>query len=442
MRLPVIAIVGRPNVGKSAFFNAVVGSRVSIVDEVAGVTRDRVSMEVKFSGRVFELIDTGGIGLFDEAMLKEEIENQIDIAIMSADAIIFIVDIREGEMPLDKEVARRLRKLDKPVLLVANKADHLTQHHELHHFMKLGFGEPLPVSALERRSVFEAIDMILDRLPVQEEEETADAAPKIAIVGKMNSGKSTLVNHLAKEDRVIVSEIPGTTRDSVDVRVTLDNQTFVVIDTAGLRRKKSVRDSVEFYGQARAARAIRRADLVLFLIDVERDVSLVDKGIADAILAEHKPCILCLTKWDLAEGYSTDAYTEYITSRLPNLRFAPLSCMSSKTNFNIKKTFAMIPELMEQASHRVSTAQINEVLQEALVRRSPRVKKSRVPKIYFGTQVDVSPPTIVAFVNDAQLFNDEYRRYLVNRFRDVLPYTEIPIKLIFRGKEQEGKRKS
>ncbi|MFH1998687.1 MAG: ribosome biogenesis GTPase Der [Planctomycetota bacterium] len=442
MRLPVIAIVGRPNVGKSAFFNAVVGSRVSIVDEVAGVTRDRVSMEVKYSGRVFELIDTGGIGLFDEALLKEEIESQIDIAITSADGILFIVDIREGLMPLDQEVARRLRRLDKPVLLVANKADHLAMQYESHHFHSLGLGAPLPVSALERRSVFEAIELMLEKIPVFEEEEAAEIVPKIAVVGKMNSGKSTLVNHLAQADRVIVSEIPGTTRDSVDVRVTLDGQTFVVIDTAGLRRTKSVRDSVEFYGQARAARAIRRADLVLLMIDVEREISLVDKSIADAILEEYKPCILCLSKWDLAVDYSTETYEEYVNARLPNLKFTPLSFISCKTNFNIKKTFAMIPELMTQAGHRTSTAQINQVLQEAFARRTPRVKKSRVPKVYFGTQVEVYPPTIVVFVNDKSLFNDEYNRYLTGRFRESLPYPEVPIKIIFRGKEQQEKRKS
>ncbi|MHC4945713.1 MAG: ribosome biogenesis GTPase Der [Planctomycetota bacterium] len=341
MKLPVIAIVGRPNVGKSAFFNAVAGSRVSIVDDVAGVTRDRVSMEIRHSGRVFELIDTGGLGLFDEAMLKEEIESQIDIALASADGVLFLVDIREGLVPLDQEVANRLRKISKPVVLVANKADNLNQTYECHAFHVMGFGEPLPASALERRSVFEALDRILDLIPQAEAEEAEEPHPKVAIVGKRNAGKSTLVNHLAQEDRVIVSQIPGTTRDSVDVRVKLDDLAFTVIDTAGLRRKKSIQDSVEFYGQARAARAIRRADVVLLLIDATQEISQVDKTIAETIMESYKPCIVCLSKWDLAKGHSSEAFAEYVASRLPGLSFAPLTCISSMTGVNIKETFAL-----------------------------------------------------------------------------------------------------
>ena len=253
MKLPVVAIVGRPNVGKSAFFNAVVRSRVSIVDDVAGVTRDRIAMEVMHDGRRFELIDTGGIGLFDEALLREEVERQIQIAIASADAILYMVDIREGVTALDQEVARRLRALEKPVLLVANKADSFNLARERHQFYGLGFGEALAISAMDGRSVREAVGAVLKLIPRQpEEDEVRGDVPRVAIVGKMNAGKSTLVNYLAREERVIVSEIPGTTRDSVDVRVELDGESFIVIDTAGVRRKKSIQDSVEFYGQARA----------------------------------------------------------------------------------------------------------------------------------------------------------------------------------------------
>lgn len=438
MRIPVIAIVGRPNVGKSAFFNALVGSRVSIVDDVAGVTRDRVSMEIRHNARTLELIDTGGIGLFDEALLREEIESQIEIAIASADGVLFLVDIREGMVPLDREVADRLRKINKPVVLVANKADHLLAAHECHQFHKLGLGEPLPASALERRSVFEALETVLDQLPVfEDEEEAASPVPKVAIVGKRNSGKSTLVNTLAKEDRVIVSEIPGTTRDSVDVRIGIDENGFTVIDTAGLRKKKSVQDSVEFYGQARTARAIRRADVVLLLVDATRDISQVDKGIADMVVEACKPCILGLNKWDLAQDHGAEAFEEYVAARLPNLRFAPLTFLSALTGFNVRKTFSLIRDLTDQANFRVSTSEINRVLQDALTRRSPRVKKSRVPRIYFGVQVSVAPPTILAFVNDPKLFNDEYRRYLVNRFQEALPFKEVPLRILFRGKPKK-----
>lgn len=439
MRLPVIAIVGRPNVGKSAFFNAVVGSRVSIVDAMAGVTRDRVSMEVEIKGRCIELIDTGGIGLFDEALLKEEIENQIEIAIASADGVLFMVDIRDGLTSLDEEVARKLRKLNKPVLLVANKADHLSMEHRAHDFLRLGFDDPLPVSALGRRSVYEAVESLLEKMPAAAmEEELVFTEAKVAVVGKMNSGKSTLVNHLAHEDRVIVSEIPGTTRDSVDVRVEFGGHTFTVIDTAGLRRKKAIQDSVEFYGQARASRAIRRADVVILLIDATRDISQVDKRIAEAIVESYKPCVICLNKWDLTEDHSVDDFAEYVAVRLPGLNFAPLICLSAKTGFNIQDVFRLVHELREQAGHRVSTAQINKVLQEAITRRSPRMRRSKVAKIYFGAQVEIEPPTVVVFVNDPSLFNEEYRRYLANRLRLELPYGEVPVKIAFKGKPRSS----
>jgi len=384
MKLPVIAIVGRPNVGKSAFFNAVVGSRISIVDPMAGVTRDRVSTEVVYNNTRFELFDTGGIGQFDEALLKDEIEHQIGIAIAAADAVLFMVDIREGITALDKVVAARLRTIGKPILLIANKADTMHLENEKHQFYPLGYGEAIPVSALERRSIFESIDLILDKLPdsFSTDEEIGDV-PRVAIVGKMNAGKSTLVNYLAKENRVIVSEIPGTTRDSVDVRVEIDGNQFIAIDTAGLRKKKSIQDSVDFYGQARATKAIRRADVVILLKDVTQEVSSVDKKIATVIMENYKPCIIALTKWDLTKARDIDPeqYGPYISATLPGLRAAPLTFISSLTGFNIKETFDVVPELWRQAGERVSTATVNKVIQDAVVRRTPGAKKSRVAKV-------------------------------------------------------------
>jgi GTP-binding protein len=403
---------------------------------MAGVTRDRVSQEVTVGGRRFELIDTGGIGLFDEALLREEIQQQIEIAIHSADAVIFMVDIRDGVLPLDYEVAKRLRALNKPVLLVANKADTLKIEYECFPFHGLGFGDPLPVSALEGRSVFEATERILERVPIShEEEEERTGIPKVAIVGKMNAGKSTLVNFLAREERVIVSEIPGTTRDSVDVRVEINGLKLLVIDTAGIRKKRSIQDSVAFYGQARSARAIRRADVVLLLLDVTEKVSAVDKRIAEAVREAYKPCILCLNKWDLAEGYTPDAFTEYLWKILPGLRFAPLAFISAKTGFNVKETLRMIPDLWKQAGERVSPSLINKVLNEAFRRRSPRTPRSKVPRIYFGTQVGVYPPSLLIFVNLPTLFGTEYKRYLEGRFRESMAFREVPIKIRFRGKE-------
>ncbi len=441
---PVIAIVGRPNVGKSSLFNAMIGKRISIVDPTAGVTRDRISAEVTYSARTFELIDTGGIGLFDQTLLKGEIEEQISLAIDLADALIFVVDVREGRTLLDENVAVLLRKCRKPVVLVANKAD--TPHLEdlRHGFHSLGFGDPLPVSAAERRGVFSAIDRLYDLLPFAEVEdddpttEGEDQPIQVAVVGRMNAGKSTLVNVLVGEERVIVSDVPGTTRDSVDVPFKIGGRDYVVIDTAGLRRKRSVQDSVDFYGQARAERSIRRADVVLLMLDVTRDIATVDKKIADLVITSYKPCVLTVSKWDLSEGHTTSEYETYVNDRLRGFHYMPLSFISSKDSFNIESTFELVAEMYDQTSTRVNTAQINKVLEQAIAKRAPQLRKSRLAKIYFGMQVEVRPPTIIVFVNDIKLFNREYRRYLGNRFREALPFGEVPIKIAFRGKDRVG----
>lgn len=440
---PVVAIVGRPNVGKSSLFNAMIGKRISIVDPTAGVTRDRISAEVTYSARTFELIDTGGIGLFDQTLLKGEIEEQISLAIDLADALIFVVDVREGRTLLDENVAALLRKSRKPVVLVANKADTPRLEDLRHGFHSLGFGDPLPVSAVERRGVFSAIDRIYDLLPFAEIDDDdptgeVDQPIKVAVVGRMNSGKSTLVNFLAGEERVIVSDVPGTTRDAVDVPFKIGGRDYVVIDTAGLRRKRSIQDSVDFYGQARAERSIRRADVVILMLDVTRDIATVDKKIADLVITSYKPCVLTVSKWDLSKEHTTGEYEAYINDRLRGFHYMPLSFISSKKGLNVESTFDLVAEMYDQASVRVKTAQINKVLEEAIARRTPQLRKSRLAKIYFGMQVDVRPPTIIVFVNDIKLFNREYRRYLGNRFRETLPFGEVPIKIAFRGKDRVG----
>lgn len=442
---PLIAIVGRPNVGKSSFFNAVLGKRVSIVDPVAGVTRDRVSAEVMHSGRLFELIDTGGIGLVDQTLLKEEIERQIEIALDLADVVIFVVDVREGVTVLDEDVAGRLRACRKPVLLVANKADSISLEAGRHQFHGLGFGEPHAVSALERRGVYTALEAALELIPAEDadrdqESEAADPEKiKVAVVGRMNAGKSSLVNRLAAEERVIVSSVPGTTRDSVDVSFRVAGRDFVIIDTAGIRRKRSIQDSVEFYGQARAERAVRRSDAVILMLDATQDISSVDKKIADLVLSSYKPCVLAISKWDLAKEHTTEEYGIYVADRLPGFSFVPLTFISSLSGFNVTSTFRLVADLCAQSTCRVSTPRINEVLKAAIARRAPQIRRSRLARIYFGTQVDVKPPTIIVFVNDIRNFNRDYRRYLANRFREELPFSEVPIKIAFRGKDRAGK---
>lgn len=441
---PVVAIVGRPNVGKSSLFNRLVKRRISIVDPTAGVTRDRVSAEMEYKGSRIELMDTGGIGIQDTEAIARAVESQIDAALDRASIIIFVVDIREGLVPLDQVVAERLRQVNKPVLLVANKADDPSLDNLKAEFFRLGFGEPLAVSALGRRGRTELLGEIIHLLPPIHPGQIVPREPfmRLAVMGRRNVGKSTLINTLAREERMIVSEIPGTTRDSVDVKFELDGRTFLAIDTAGVRKRRQVEGSVEFYGQARAMRAVRRADVVLFLLDATREVSQVDKDLGAYINEQYRPCILVINKWDLAKGIDTEEFSRYVLSRLPGLSHAPISFISAKNGDNVLATVGLAEELFKQSRTRVSTSKLNNVLQEALGSRLPKWKGGKEAKIFFGTQVDVSPPTFVLFVNYPALFDANYERFLAHRLRDRLPFSEIPLKFVFRMRKRvrEGKK--
>jgi GTP-binding protein len=435
MSVPVVAIVGRPNVGKSSLLNRIAGERVAIVAPVAGVTRDRVSVEIERDGRSFEIVDTGGIGVVDSDHLEASIEEQIGFAIDSADVIVLLVDVREGRTPLDEDIARTLRRQGKPILLTANKADSPKLEMAASDFCALGVGDPIPVSATEGLNTEELLDRIRVNLP-EETGEGAKPVMRIAIVGKRNAGKSTLINTLAGAPRVIVSEIPGTTRDAVDVRFEADGLTFVAIDTAGLRRTERVNDPVEFYSQRRTVGAIRRSDVVLFLVDATTEISQVDKKIAVLVDDHCKPCILGINKWDRVEGATPADYQRYVRHHLPLLGFAPISFLSAKENFHVRETIRLAQQLFDQAGTRVPTADVNRALADAIQRRRPSPKSSRVGKILYGTQASVRPPTIVVFVNEPRLFNREYRRFLKNYLRDVFPFGEIPIRIRFRKREK------
>ncbi len=438
MTIASIAIVGRPNVGKSCLFNCLARRRISIVEPTCGVTRDRLTTEITYKERTFELIDTGGMGVEDVDGLTEDIEYQIEIALLKADIIFFVVDARDGITPLDTSVAEILRHLGKKTVLIANKVDTPQLGYQIAEFNKLGFGAPQPISALEGYGRCDLLDRLLEMLP---EPDPADVSVepimKLAIVGKRNAGKSTLINTLAKEHRVIVSEVPGTTRDSVDVRFTLDGKTFLAIDTAGVRKKGQVDDSIEFYSMARAERSIRRADVVLFLIDTTLKVSDVDKKLGSYIDTEKKPCIIVLNKWDLSEGVETEIFNKYIQKCLPGLSFAPLSFISAKKNENVDDLITLSLELFEQVNTRVSTSELNRALEEALSLHRPTRRKSKSPKIYYATQVGVAPPTFVLFVNEPELFDSDYERYLSNQLRKRLPYSEVPLKFYFRPRTRE-----
>lgn len=437
MSHPVVAIVGRPNVGKSSLFNWLVGRRISIVDPTAGVTRDRVSSFIQVGEHHFELTDTGGIGIVDSDRLEADVDRQIQFAINQADVILFVVDARSGPMPLDQEVADRLRVMSKPIICVMNKADSEKFDLETTEFHRLGFQPVLAVSAQQNRGKEKLLDLIEERLP-----EIGDTpAPEkvhlsLAIVGRRNAGKSTFINSLAQDERVIVSEIPGTTRDSVDVRFERDGKTFVAIDTAGVRNKSSLANSVEFYSMARAERSIRRADVVLHFLDAENRVGRLDKQLVEFILEHHKPAIFVVNKWDLIKDQvSTEEFGAYLKKTFSMLDFVPIAFITAKSGKNVYKVLNLAQNLVKQANERATTGELNRIVRAAIEANPPVTKSNRIPKVFYATQVAVAPPTIVLVTNNPQLFGPTYERYLLKVFRNHLPFSDVPIKLELRSRK-------
>ncbi len=435
MALPVVAIIGRPNVGKSSLLNALSGHMISIVEPTAGVTRDRVSTIIGRDDQYFELNDTGGYGIVDSDLLSEHIEHQIHQAIESANLVLFMVDIRDGIVPLDKKIAQLLRKYDLDVIGVANKADTAKMFPAAGEFSRLGFGEFLCISAQNNLNKSVLLDMIFDRLAHLDSDRPTEPTMKIAIVGKRNAGKSTLVNAMVGSERVIVSETPGTTRDAVDVRFEKDGKTIVVIDTAGVRKKNKMADSIEFYSFVRATRSIQRADVVLFLIDAAVMVSQVDKKLAKFIAEEYKSCIIVVNKWDLAkDSAATEDYEDYLTKLLPGLRYAPLAFTTATQAKNVQSVLDLSAEIFKQTTTWVPTAKLNKAFE--LIKQEKvgiaRSGKRGQPKIYYATQVAVNPITFLMFVNRPELFEENYRRFIVNRLRSILPIDEVPIRLFTR----------
>jgi GTPase len=432
--VPQVAIVGRPNVGKSSIFNWIAGRRIAIVDPTAGVTRDRLTTLVRVGERFFELVDTGGMGVRDVDNLTADIEKQIEIAIDHAAVVLFVVDARDGIVPLDEEVANRLRYITKPILCVANKCDTDEIETRTAEFYKLGRGKLVHVSALQNRGRRELLELIAQRLPDGAETPKLDVTLKLAIVGRRNTGKSTFINCLAQSERTIVSEIPGTTRDSVDVRFERDGKVILAIDTAGVRKKKSVGSDIEFYSMARAERSIRRADVVLLFLDAREDISKVDKQLAGYVLEQHKPAIFVVNKWDLMKPMPTSKFGAYVQAMFPNLNYLPIAFITAKKNKNVQVVLNLAQNLHKQASARVETSELNRVLRLALEQQPPPLRQNRRPKVYYATQVGTNPPTIVLFTNGPELFDNTYQRYLLKTFRDHLNFAEVPIKMYLRRK--------
>ncbi len=440
MAVPKVAIVGRPNVGKSSIFNWIARRRLAIVDDYEGVTRDRMTTLIEHEDKFFELTDTGGMGVVDSDDLTEDVTRQIEIAINSADVILLTVDALTGMMPLDIDVAERLRGVDVPVVLVVNKCDQ--DHQDIHadEFRKLGRGHLIRVSTTQNRNRDDLLQLIADRLPEQDDSVVEDPKMKVAIVGRRNVGKSTFVNTLSEADRMIVSEVPGTTRDSVDVHFEMDGQTFIAIDTPGLRKRKSQRTDLEFYGLHRAQRSIRRADVVLMFFDASQPVSKVDKQLMGYVIENYKPVIFVINKWDLYAGaITTDRWVRYLRSQFPTLAYAPIAFVTGQTGKNVKALLNHSTMLFKQGRERVTTGNLNRLIKAAVEAHQPPMFQNRRPKIFYATQVAVEPPTVVLMCSDPRAFANDYRRYLLGVFRDHLPYGEVPIKLYLQKRSRTDK---
>jgi GTP-binding protein len=456
--MPVVAIVGRPNVGKSSLLNSLTGKRVSIVQDMPGVTRDRVSMPLHVAGRWVELVDTGGYGFEDAQGLTRQIKEQIVHALERAGLVLFVVDTEAGLTPGDEEIAALLRQRSAKTVILANKCDSAKSDVLLGDFARLGLGTPLGVSAKSMRNVPEILKVIQSNLDLsQAPTELPQPQMLVAIVGKRNAGKSTLVNAIARlyqqdDQRVIVSEVPGTTRDSVDVRFEKDGKALVVIDTAGVRKKRHmVTNDIEFYSFHRAQRSIRRADVVMLLLDATEPVSEPDQKLAQYIAEQFKPVLIVVNKWDLAREQLKQAkdpsrkvmdeelmedYGVYLDKKLRHLDYAPVAFVTAKDGKNVQAALDLAQHLYKQSSERVGTGRLNFAVQKVFEERAPVTRAGRPPKVYFATQVGVNPPTIVLFVNKPELVGEQYRRFMVNRFRELLPYPEVPIRLLVKGKSE------
>jgi GTP-binding protein len=427
-------------VGKSSLFNALAGRMISVVEATPGVTRDRVSAIIKQNDRYFELVDTGGYGIVDADHLESHVHQQIQRAIELADLVLFMVDVREGIMPLDQTITRLLRKHNLKVLGVANKADETKLFPEAGQFIKLGFGEFLCVSAKNDVNKMVLLDEIFDRLKNTESTKPPEPVMKIAIVGKRNAGKSSIVNAIVGDTRVIVSETPGTTRDAVDVRFEKNNQTIVVIDTPGVRKKGKLAGNIEFYSFVRATSSVRRADVVLLMIDATTTISQPDKKLAQLIADESKPCIIVVNKWDLAkESAMTGQYEEYLTKLLPGLNYAPIAFTTATQTKNIQSVLDLAIQLFKQATTWIPTHKLNEAFEVIKDEQAGGGKHGR-PRMYYATQVAINPVTILMFVNKPKLFDENYRRFLLGRLSDLLPVAEVPIRLLVKPRRAETEK--
>lgn len=436
MTKPLVAIVGRPNVGKSTLFNRITGGRTAIVEDQPGVTRDRLYKEAEWLNKKFILIDTGGIK-WDKDKISVQVKKQAELAIEEAHVIIFITDGRTGIVADDEEVASLLRKSGKPVILAVNKVENFAEHH-VYEFYNLGLGEPIPISASHGLNIGDLLDKLIDKFPKQDIEEDIEDIIKIAVVGRPNVGKSSLVNFLLGEKRVIVSDIPGTTRDAIDSTFTFENQKYLLIDTAGMRRRKKIEDPVERYSVLRALQAIERTDVVLLLIDATSGVTEQDTKIAGYAHEEGKSIIIVVNKWDLIEkdGKTMSKFDQAIRNDLSFLHYAPIIYISALTGQRVVKILELVDFVVEQGNRRIATNILNRLIDEITALNPPPTDKGKQLKILYSTQVSIKPPTFVLFVNDAKLMHFSYKRHIENQFRKAFGFEGNPLRFIIRQRAE------
>lgn len=441
-RKPIVAVVGRPNVGKSTLFNALAGENISIVKDTPGITRDRIYADVTWLNRMFTLIDTGGIEPDSKDIILSQMRAQAEIAIETADVIIFLVDVKQGLQDADSKVADMLRRSKKPVVLVVNKVDSVKKYMaDVYEFYNLGIGEPIPVSAANRTGLGDMLEVVASYFPEGEEAQEEDERPKIAIIGKPNVGKSSLINKLLGEDRLIVSDIAGTTRDAVDTEITFNGKEYVFIDTAGLRRKNKIKEELEHFMIVRTVSAVERADIAVLVIDAQEGVTEQDAKIAGIAHDRGKAVIIAVNKWDAIQKDDKTIYrfTEKVRNILSFMPYAEIIFVSAQTGQRLPKLFETIDMVSENHAMRVQTGVLNEIMAEAVAMQQPPTDKGKRLKLYYITQAAVKPPTFVIFVNDKELMHFSYTRYIENQIRQTFGFKGTPLKFIIRERNEEKK---
>ena len=436
---PIVAVVGRPNVGKSTLFNALAGEMISIVKDTPGITRDRIYVDVTWLDHSFTLIDTGGIEPDSKDVILSQMREQAQIAIDTADVILFMTDVRQGLVDADAKVADMLRRSHKPVVLVVNKTDDFQKFMpDVYEFYNLGIGEPLPISAANRLGIGDMLDIVISHFPTEAWEEQEDERPKIAIVGKPNVGKSSIINKLIGENRVIVSDIAGTTRDAIDTEVVHNGREYVFIDTAGLRRKNKIKEELERYMIVRTVSAVERADVVVLVIDANEGVTEQDAKIAGIAHEKGKGVIIAVNKWDAVEkdDKTIYKYTNKIREVLSYMPYAELLFISAQTGQRLPKLFDLIDMVIENHALRVATGVLNEIMTEAVALQQPPSDKGKRLKLFYITQVSVKPPTFVIFVNDKELMHFSYTRYIENKIREAFGFRGTPLRFIIRERKE------